>query len=106
MKTMAGTRSRARAKSSFIRRSDSPNHFERISAALAGKNEAWVCDASTRAMVVLPLPGGPNKRMPVGGAMPNSRTSCGFSMNRWMDCSLRFVSTGRIRSFQPSFGPP
>ncbi|RNA33075.1 hypothetical protein BpHYR1_024705 [Brachionus plicatilis] len=50
--------------------SDSPANFDIISGPLIKKKKAPVSLATARAIKVLPVPGGPNKRMPLGGLTP------------------------------------
>eukprot|EP00160_Parvularia_atlantis_P008070 Unigene1729_Nuclearia_a/m.5310 Unigene1729_Nuclearia_a/g.5310 ORF Unigene1729_Nuclearia_a/g.5310 Unigene1729_Nuclearia_a/m.5310 type:complete len:430 (-) Unigene1729_Nuclearia_a:9-1298(-) len=78
MKMMAGEC--FSASSNALRRfdSDSPASFDMISGPLIRKKNAPVSLATARAMSVLPVPGGPKRRMPRGGLMPIDLNSCGW----------------------------
>ena len=78
MKMMAGAF--FSASSNALRRLDSlsPASLDMISGPLMRKKKAPVSLATARAMSVLPLPGGPYSRMPLGGFTPMVLNSCGW----------------------------
>ena len=67
------------ASSNALRRfdSDSPAILLMISGPLIRKKNAPVSLATARAISVLPVPGGPNIRIPRGGLTPIDLKSCG-----------------------------
>ncbi len=60
----------ARANTSRTPRSDSPTHLSRSSAPLTEKNAAPLSWARARMTNVLPVPGGPWRRIPFGASIP------------------------------------
>mmetsp|Transcript_13329 Transcript_13329/g.32439 ORF Transcript_13329/g.32439 Transcript_13329/m.32439 type:complete len:235 (+) Transcript_13329:1486-2190(+) len=78
MKMMAGAF--FSASSNALRRldSDSPASLDMISGPLMRKKNAPVSLATARAMSVLPEPGGPYRRMPLGGFTPIVLKSMGW----------------------------
>ena len=98
MKMIAGRCLLASSNSREMRFSVSPSHMLTISLASTAKNEAFACDARTRAMVVFPVPGGPNSRIPRGTSTPRSASSSLLSIWRWRSCSFLRVSGLSTRS--------
>ncbi len=77
MKTIAGRPSFAIflvvVKSSATFRSASPSHLDIIDAASTERKEASISVATAAASKVLPQPGGPKRRIPLGH--PNGKRS-------------------------------
>ncbi len=71
MKMMAGCFSLARAKASRTILAPSPMNICTSCGPASFKNVALVCAAHARAMRVLPVPGGPYRRTPLGGRTPS-----------------------------------
>mmetsp|Transcript_33244 Transcript_33244/g.73520 ORF Transcript_33244/g.73520 Transcript_33244/m.73520 type:complete len:262 (+) Transcript_33244:792-1577(+) len=67
MKMTAGCCWRARSNNCLTFCSLWPNHMDRILEPVMGMKVARLSVATARANMVLPLPGGPNSRMPRGG---------------------------------------
>ena len=70
---MHGAACRALRKTSRTARSDSPTYFESSSGPLTEMKLTPLSVASALASSVLPQPGGPVSRMPLGGATPAFR---------------------------------
>ncbi|GMS81473.1 hypothetical protein PENTCL1PPCAC_3648 [Pristionchus entomophagus] len=78
MKRMAGEFF-SHSSNAFLRLdSDSPASFDMISGPESRKKNAPVSLATARAMSVLPVPGGPKRRMPRGGLIPIALNSWGW----------------------------
>eukprot|EP00966_Prymnesium_polylepis_P059979 1391349-Prymnesium_polylepis.1 len=71
MKRMQGAAPRAAPKRAPSRASDSPTSDESSCGACTSTKLARAADATARASVVLPQPGGPWRRTPRGGDAPS-----------------------------------
>ena len=70
MKTIAGATSRTLAKRSRTRAAPTPTSDSTNSAPATLKNGTPASPATARAISVLPQPGGPKSRTPLGGTAP------------------------------------
>mmetsp|Transcript_39317 Transcript_39317/g.98426 ORF Transcript_39317/g.98426 Transcript_39317/m.98426 type:complete len:264 (-) Transcript_39317:317-1108(-) len=75
MKMMDGEFSRAIRNTSRTILGPSPRYFCTNSDPTTRMKDAFVCDATARAIIVLPVPGGPKSSTPLGGSMPICRYS-------------------------------
>ena len=79
MKMMEGDFCLAISNSSLTILPPSPMYFWASSAPTRPRKVAFVELATAFASMVLPVPGGPVKRTPLGGSIPMSENACGFS---------------------------
>ncbi len=89
MKTMHGARSRACRKRSRTRAAPTPTNISTNSEPLMLKKGTAASPATARASSVLPVPGGPTRRMPFGILPPSRRNLSGVfrnSMTSWSSC--------------------
>mmetsp|Transcript_18681 Transcript_18681/g.44280 ORF Transcript_18681/g.44280 Transcript_18681/m.44280 type:complete len:225 (+) Transcript_18681:236-910(+) len=77
-KTMQARLDRAMVKSSRTIRAPSPTYFWTSSEPITRMKQASVRLATARAVRVLPVPGGPYRRMPLGGSMPSVTNRSGW----------------------------
>ena len=77
MKTMQGAADLATAKKSRIREAPTPTKISTNSEPEMEKNGTLASPARARASSVLPQPGGPVSRMPLGTAAPMARNLSG-----------------------------
>ena len=94
MNIIVGAFSSAFLKSSRIFFSDSPYHFEVTSGPLRAMKFTPASFATTLARSVFPVPGGPNRRMPLGGSTPSFRNSSGCLSGSSI-ISLTFFTSSR-----------
>ncbi|EEQ39250.1 hypothetical protein CLUG_03378 [Clavispora lusitaniae ATCC 42720] len=101
---MASTSSKKMMHAFFVRaisnnsrtiRAPSPTYFWTSSEPMTRINVASVSLATARAQSVLPVPGGPYKRMPLGGSIPNltnrsgARSGSSTTSRNFSICSLQ-----------------
>ena len=79
MKMMLGAFSLASWNSSRTSLAPSPMYFWTSSDPTSLMNVAWVACATALAIRVLPVPGGPTRRTPLGGSIPTFAYSSGLS---------------------------
>lgn len=87
IKMTLGCLSLAIANNVFTNFSLSPTHLLVIEEALMLKNVAWASLAIARPIIVFPVPGGPNNRIPLGGArrpVKISGLSIGHTIISWI----------------------
>ncbi len=81
MKMMDGAAARAWANRSRTRAGPTPTSIPRNSDAAMEKNGTPASPATALASSVLPLPGGPDSRMPLGGLAPKASNISGSARN-------------------------
>jgi hypothetical protein len=81
MNTIAGSRSRANVNNTFTSFSASPAHFDVNEDAEIEKKDAPDSEATAFPIRVLPVPGGPKKRIPRGNLL-NPVNKSGFKIGR------------------------
>mmetsp|Transcript_10619 Transcript_10619/g.21017 ORF Transcript_10619/g.21017 Transcript_10619/m.21017 type:complete len:273 (-) Transcript_10619:315-1133(-) len=90
MKMMDGEFSRAILNTSRTIRGPSPRYFCTNSDPTTRMKDAFVCEATARAIMVLPVPGGPKSSTPRGGSIPiclyNSKCVRGSSTASRISC--------------------
>ncbi len=96
MKTTEGARSCPSWKSSRTSRAPSPMYFCTSSDPTRRMKVAFVLRETAFARRVFPVPGGPTRRMPLGGSIPTRRKSSGFSRG-----SSMASRTSRMASASP-----
>ena len=94
MKTMAGACLRAVAKRSRTRLAPTPTNISMKSEPLTDMNGTPASPATARAKRVLPVPGGPTSRIPLGIRAPISLNRAGV---------FKKSTTSLISSFTPSY---
>ena len=93
MKTIAGAFLRASANRRRMRAAPRPANISTNDAADCAKNCAPDSLATALASSVLPVPGGPCRRMPFGTFAPSSVKRCGSRRKSMTSCSSAFASS-------------
>lgn len=104
MKIVVGWWYRAKSKRTLISFSESPRHLLTIVDALMLKNVVRHSVATALASIVLPVPGGPNSKMPFHGSrIPWKK--CGYFIGiKTASLSRRFASGRPTMSEKRTFG--
>ncbi len=102
MNTTAGDALRASANRRRMRAAPSPANISTKAAADCEKNSAPDSFATALASSVLPVPGGPCRRMPVGTVAPSRWKRDGSRRNSTTSCSSAFASSAPATSAQPT----
>ena len=102
MKMIAGSCLRAIANSRLMRAAPRPANISTNDAADCAKNCAPDSCATAFAKSVLPVPGGPCRRMPFGTFAPSALNCLGSRRNSTISCSSPFASSTPAMSSQPT----
>ena len=101
MKMIAGSCLRAIANRRRMRAAPSPANISTKEAADCAKNWAPDSCATALASSVLPVPGGPCRRIPLGTLAPSTRNWRGSRRNSTISCSSDLASSAPAMSAQP-----